>query len=95
MSDIEPSSASGARGRFEAVIVPGLPVDVIWAASGAAPGNEIESGKFFSEESSSALVANAFGPFLHRPGDLPRLPGTENHRWPASRLRPEFVLRFP
>jgi len=29
-----------------------------------APGNEIESGKFASPESSAALVANAFGLFL-------------------------------
>ena len=30
----------------DADLLPGLPVELIWAAYAAAPGNELESGKF-------------------------------------------------
>jgi hypothetical protein len=50
--------------------LPGLPVGIIRAAYLNAPGNEIESGKFASPESSAALVANAFGLFLDDPATL-------------------------
>ena len=50
--------------------LPGLPIADIRAAYLTAPGNEIESGKFSSPESSAALVANAFGLFLNSPGGL-------------------------
>ena len=75
--------------------LPGLPVDLIRAAFAAAPGNEIESGKFSSPESSAALAANTFGLFLNRPGDLPPLPGTEQLGWPALSLELEAIVRFP
>jgi hypothetical protein len=55
--------------------LPDLPVDDILAALGRAPGNELKSGKFDSPDSSSALLANAFGWFLHRPDMMPMLPG--------------------
>lgn len=75
--------------------VPGLPVDLIRAAYAAAPGNEIESGKFFSPESSAALVANAFGFFLGRPAMLPPIPGSEREGWPALSIQLEAIVRFP
>ena len=61
----------------------------------AAPGNEIASGKFDSPESSCALVANAFGFFLHRALGLPVLPGCEEEVWPARSLSIEAEIRFP
>lgn len=55
--------------------LPGIPAEALLAALRRAPGNEIATGKFASPESSSALVANAFGWFLNRPAELPPLPG--------------------
>jgi hypothetical protein len=75
--------------------LPGLPVDLIVAAYTAAPGNEIESGKFASPESSASLVANSFGFFLSDPQTLPPLPGTESLGWPADALSLEAFVRFP
>lgn len=75
--------------------LPGVPSAEIEAAFGAAPGNEITSGKFDSPESSAALAANAFGFFLNRPGDLPPLPGCERQAWLARRLALEAEVRFP
>lgn len=76
-------------------LLPGLPVDLIRACYAAAPGNEIASGKFASPESSAALAANTFGPFLTRPGDLSPPPGGEAWGWPASSVCLEAVVRFP
>ncbi len=52
-----------------------LPVDRILDAFAKAPGNEIDSEKLSSPESSAALAANTFGLFLGRPHDLPPIPG--------------------
>lgn len=76
-------------------LLDGIPVESIRAAYGAAPGNEIESGKFASPESSAALTANTFGFFLDRCADLPSLPGTEDAGWPARTIRLEGIVRFP
>lgn len=73
----------------------GVPGPEIEAILSAAPGREITSGKFDSPESSSALVANAFGLFLHRASDLPALPGCEEEVWPAWSLSIEAEIRFP
>lgn len=75
--------------------LPGVPGPEIEAIFGAAPGNEIASGKFDSPESSAALAANAFGFFLGRPSDLPALPGCEGEAWPARSLTLEAEVRFP
>ncbi len=48
-------------------LLPYLPVEKVRAAYKAAPGNEMESGKFASQESSAALAANTFGYFLEKP----------------------------
>lgn len=64
-------------------------------AYGAAPGNEIASGKFLSRESSAALVANAFGLFVSTPERLPPLPGTPPSDGPARSVTLEAVVRFP
>jgi hypothetical protein len=81
--------------RFDDYLLPGLPVERIKACYARAAGNEIDSGKFFSEESSAGLAANAFGFFLDRPADLPPLPEVERAGWPALRVELEEVVRFP
>ena len=75
--------------------LPGVPGRQVAAAFGAAPGNEIESGKFDSPESSAALAANTLGFFLNRVQDLPPLPGCEGEVWPARSLALEATIRFP
>lgn len=61
----------------------------------AGAGNELDSGKLLSPESSAALVANAFGLFLDRPQDLPPMPGTKELGWPAQSVKLEACVRFP
>lgn len=79
-----------------AALLPGLPVEAIRACYAAAPGNEIESGKFLSSASSAALAANTFGLFVTDAGAalLPPLPGGDWGR-AASPARLEGLLRFP
>ncbi len=72
-----------------------LPVERILEAFSKAPGNEIESEKLSSPESSAALAANTFGLFLDRPHDLPPIPGVENCSWPAICVAIERCVRFP
>ena len=75
-------------------LLPGLPEEDILDALNAAAGNEVESGKFASPESSSALAVNAFGWFLKRPEAPPPLPGL-HAAWPARDVRLEAEIRFP
>ncbi|MEQ8354638.1 MAG: hypothetical protein RH942_03800 [Kiloniellaceae bacterium] len=77
------------------LFLPGLPEDLIRAVYENAPGNEIESGKFASPESSAALVANTFGIFLNSRSDLPPLPGLEGRDWHVESVQLEAQLRFP
>ena len=72
--------------------LPDLPTDLILAALGKAPGNELKSGKFDSPDSSSALVANGFGWFLNRPEMMPMLPGGLGQ---ARSVTLEAEMRFP
>lgn len=74
-------------------LMPHLPADRILAELSRSPGNEVKSGKFDSPESSSALVANGFGLFLDRPGDLPALPGVPMGQVESVGL--EVEMRFP
>ncbi len=76
--------------------LPTIPIEQVRAAYAKAPGNEVESGKLDSPESSAALVANTFGFFLLRPADLPRLPGLPlDVAWPPTRIGLEECARFP
>ena len=75
--------------------LPGVPGPKVEEMYNAAPGNEIESGKFDSPESSARLAANAFGFFLNRPEELPTLPGCKNQDWPPTRLVLEERVSFP
>jgi hypothetical protein len=76
-------------------LFPGVPVRLIQAIYGSAPGNEIESGKFSSPESSAALVANTFGPFLNEPTTLPCLMHDLASHWPSRSITLEGIARFP
>ena len=78
-----------------ASLLPGVPAGLILETYGNAPGNEIASGRFTSAESSAALVANTFAPFVTRPAGLLPPPGGEAWGWPATSVRLEAILRFP
>lgn len=80
---------------MENALLPGLPIDLIRKAYEEAPGNELESGKFASLESSTALAANTFGFFLERPEELPPLLGGDDWGWPAISVCLEATVRFP
>ncbi len=75
--------------------LPGVPGKQIESIFNNAPGNEIQSGKFDSPESSAALATNVFGWFLARARDLPPLPGSAHLTWPAGSVSLEETLRFP
>ena len=74
--------------------LPGVPANHILARLRQAPGNEIDSGKLHSPDSSAALAANALGWFIDRPDLLPPLPGTEA-AGPAQSVEIEYCARFP
>ena len=76
-------------------ILPYLPVAEILRAYANAPGNELESGKLSSPQSSAALAANTFGYFLHKADSLPQVPAFGPAGWPAQRVALEECLRFP
>ncbi len=73
----------------------GVPEKLVRAALTKAGGNEIESGKLDSQESSAALAVNAFGWFIERPDDLPPFPGLADLRWPAVRVDVERQMPLP
>ncbi len=75
--------------------LPGVPEDRVRAALAAAGGNEIESGKLDSPESSAALAVNAFGWFIQRPSDLPSFPPLADLDWPSHLVDVERQMRFP
>ena len=75
--------------------LPGVPGPDIERILDAAPGKELETGNLDRPTSSAALAVNAFGFFLHRPVDLPPLPGLERAGWPARSLALERTIRFP
>jgi hypothetical protein len=75
-------------------LLPYLDRDRIVACYRASPGNEIDSGKFDSPESSAALAANTLGYFLRQPNDFPDIPGVDLAR-PILSIELERTLRFP
>lgn len=60
-----------------------------------AGGNEVESGKLLSPESSAALAVNTFGWFIERPEALPAFPVLADLDWPVERVDVERQMRFP
>ena len=80
---------------MSSTFLPGLPANLIRAAYAAAPGNELDSGKFSNPKSSAALVANTFGLFLDRPADMPSFGVGLEWGWPPNAVRLEAMVRFP
>lgn len=76
-------------------LLPGVPEALVRGCFTQGAGNEIESGKFFSPESSAALVANTFGWFMERPQLLPALPGLEDYWFDVRSVDLERCIRFP
>jgi hypothetical protein len=74
--------------------LPGVPVSHILDRLAKAGGNEVESGKLASPESSAALAVNTFGWFVERPECLPPFPGLES-AFPAKLVDVEYCARFP
>ena len=72
-----------------------LPYDRIEAAFNRAGGNEIDTGKLASPESSAALAANMLGIFYSARERFPTLPGTSAWGWPAHFFELEFRAPFP
>ena len=79
---------------LDGVLLPHLDARAIAQAYGSAPGNELDSGKIASPESSAALVANGFGYYLDAPGLLPPLPGVAA-AWPPHSVTLEGIARGP
>jgi hypothetical protein len=74
--------------------LPGVPADHVIARLRQAGGNEIESGKLSSPESSSSLAVNCFGWFAERLDQFPGLPGLESAGVPEL-VEVEYCARFP
>jgi len=74
--------------------LPGVPTEKVIARLNQAAGNELESGKLASPESSAALAVNTFGWFMERPAALPRFPGVEGWSEPQA-VTVEYCARFP
>lgn len=73
--------------------LPGVPADVVVAALKRSPGNELDSGKLSSPDSSAALAVNAFGWFLQQPRKLQPLPGVPMGL--PEMVEIEAEMRFP
>lgn len=58
-----------------------------------SPGHEVRTGKMDGPESSAALVANAFGWFLHRAAQLPPMRGVPCG--PVTSVTLEAEMRYP
>lgn len=74
--------------------LPGIAVQHVLGRLAKAGGNEVESGKLASPESSAALAVNTFGWFIERPETLPPFPGLDAD-YPATLVDVEYCARFP
>lgn len=75
--------------------LPGVPPDAVLKRLDAAGGNEVNSGKLSSPESSAALAVNTFGWFIERPELLPAFSMLPSVNWPATLVDVEYCARFP
>lgn len=78
----------------DAKFLPGVAVEHVLGRLAKAGGNEVESGKLASSESSAALAVNTFGWFVERPAALPSFPGLDAD-YPATLVDVEYCARFP
>jgi hypothetical protein len=74
--------------------LPGVPERYVLARLTAAAGEELQSGKFASPDSSAALAVNTFGWFHERPHLLPAFAGLLSD-YPARTVDVEACVRFP
>ena len=74
--------------------LPGVPVQHVLGRLAKAGGNEVETGKLASPESSAALAVNCFGWFIPRPELLPPFPSLRD-AFPAELVDVEYQARFP
>lgn len=74
--------------------LPGVAVQHVLGRLAKAGGNEVESGKLASAESSAALAVNCFGWFIPRPELLPPIPSLEE-AFPAELVDVEYQARCP
>lgn len=88
-------SNAGDATTLEDLLLLGVPPLAVREALRRAGGNELESGKLASPESSAALAVNAFGWFISCPELLPALPGLADIDWPAVAVDVERQMRFP
>jgi hypothetical protein len=88
------ANSLGTRNLDHEYFLPGVPVSYIVDRLAKAGGNEVESGKLASPESSAALAVNTFGWFVERPECLPPFPGLES-AFPAKLVDVEYCARFP
>ena len=77
------------------IFLPGVPREHVLERLAKAGGNEVESGKLSSSESSAALAINTIGWFIPRPADLPAFPGLDSPDWPPIAVDVEYCARFP
>ena len=75
--------------------LPGVPHAYVLERLEKASGHELTSGKFWSRDSSAALVVNTFGWFIGRPERLPSLQEAQLPSWPPERVEVEYCARFP
>ncbi len=73
--------------------LPDLPVEGIMECLRRSPGHEVRTGKMDGPESSAALVANAFGWFLHRASKFPTMQGVPCG--PVTSVTLEAEMRYP
>jgi hypothetical protein len=74
--------------------LPGVPATHVLDRLAKAGGNEVESGKLASPESSAALAVNCFGWFYPCPKLLPPFPGLDAG-FPPILVDVEYQARFP
>ena len=75
--------------------LPGVPSSLVLKRLNADGGNEVNSGKLSSPESSAALAVNTFGWFIEQPELLPTFPMLQSLNWPATQVEVEYCARFP
>lgn len=78
-----------------AIFLDGVPQTHIAQRLNLVGGNEIESGKLASPQSSAALAVNTFGRFCLDPRALPPIQTLFDIDWPACHVDIEYCARFP
>src|ERR1035438_10140008 len=80
------SAYSQSMIQSDCEFLPGVPSSLVLKRLNAAGGNEVNSGKLSSPESSAALAVNTFGWFIEQPELLPAFPMVQVLNWPATQI---------